>query len=509
MAQGQWAPLPAQRDVVAKAPTVSCILSKVNWDSNYKHVRPFSSRDALVSYLQANSPTGIINSMTPVDDGVSSFRIPYHQMVAYGCNYIAFKGDDSSEIYRFAFIKRVTKLSNNSCKVEFELDKFQNPWYGSTLKSCFVVREHIAKSADIKGANTVPENIEFGEYTTFGGGATSYGDMDICIYASQYSTGNPPEGSIKNGIYTPALLSIRRDVASANSTIEDYVNEGTADAILSVFMAPRMCTDELSTDRQVNGNQAFGSYTPVNQKMFTYPFCYILVDDNYGGTAEFKYELFSGDNSSITFRSSGCLATAPAIYTVPLNYRGSPQDHSSAMVTTNFPICAWSTDQYQAWVAQNKSARALTSITAGIGGTVGLATGNVPLAVGSGVTIANQVAQVSDKQIVPQQAKGKVLSENIATALGLNRLDIYIVSCTAEMARRVDSYFSAYGYKVNQVKTPNWNTRSSWNYLETRDCGFTSTTANLDELREFRAIFDNGVTLWHTNDLGNYALANN
>ena len=31
----------------------------------------------------------------------------------------------------------------------------------------------------------------------------------------------------------------------------------------------------------------------------------------------------------------------------------------------------------------------------------------------------------------------------------------------------------------------------------------------LDDMRKLQAIFDRGVTIWHTNDIGNYSLENN
>ena len=38
--------------------------------------------------------------------------------------------------------------------------------------------------------------------------------------------------------------------------------------------------------------------------------------------------------------------------------------------------------------------------------------------------------------------------------------------------------------------------------------GFTGNI-DLDQLKKLRNIFDNVVTLWHTDDIGNYSLSNN
>ena len=50
--------------------------------------------------------------------------------------------------------------------------------------------------------------------------------------------------------------------------------------------------------------------------------------------------------------------------------------------------------------------------------------------------------------------------------------------------------------------------RSSWDYVKTVGCGLTGKV-DLDQLKKLRTIFDNGVFIWHTNDIGNFGLANN
>ena len=64
-----------------------------------------------------------------------------------------------------------------------------------------------------------------------------------------------------------------------------------------------------------------------------------------------------------------------------------------------------------------------------------------------------------------------------------------------------------FGYKTNEVKVPNFHTRRYWNYVQTANCVITGNFNN-EDLTELRAIFDNGITLWHTDDVGNYSLNN-
>ena len=78
----------------------------------------------------------------------------------------------------------------------------------------------------------------------------------------------------------------------------------------------------------------------------------------------------------------------------------------------------------------------------------------------------------------------------------------------AEYARKIDDYFSMFGYKIGEIGTPQIRNRSAWDFVKTRNCTI-SGNIDLDYLVILRSIFDRGVTIWHTNDIGNYGLANN
>jgi hypothetical protein len=76
-----------------------------------------------------------------------------------------------------------------------------------------------------------------------------------------------------------------------------------------------------------------------------------------------------------------------------------------------------------------------------------------------------------------------------------------------EYQKKLEDFFNIYGYKKNEVKVPNFNTRQYWNYVQTAGCTIQGNFNN-EDLNELKAIFDNGITLWHTDDIGNYSLDN-
>lgn len=77
-----------------------------------------------------------------------------------------------------------------------------------------------------------------------------------------------------------------------------------------------------------------------------------------------------------------------------------------------------------------------------------------------------------------------------------------------EYIKIISDYFRKYGYAYNQIEKPNLHTRQYWDYIRTIDCNITGLL-NENSLERIKEIFNNGVTVWHTADIGNYSLDNN
>ena len=46
---------------------------------------------------------------------------------------------------------------------------------------------------------------------------------------------------------------------------------------------------------------------------------------------------------------------------------------------------------------------------------------------------------------------------------------------------------------------PTYKGRKYWNYVQTRDCNLKVFDCPKEHLQQIKAIFDNGVTVWHAN----------
>lgn len=123
-------------------------------------------------------------------------------------------------------------------------------------------------------------------------------------------------------------------------------------------------------------------------------------------------------------------------------------------------------------------------------------------------TIASAMAKLQD-------------AEQVADNVSLQGGDVYFTyqnqfsgyclvykQISDEYIKVLEDYFKKYGYKVNSLEIPNLHTRQSWDYIRTNECNVVASI-NATSLAKIRAIFNNGVTIWHTTDVGNYNLSNN
>ena len=110
--------------------------------------------------------------------------------------------------------------------------------------------------------------------------------------------------------------------------------------------------------------------------------------------------------------------------------------------------------------------------------------------------IKEQMAQIEKQKLMPDNAS---LSNSNSTLLGYELLDnnvFTIYSIKEQFARRIDNYFSMYGYATNELKVPNLNNRTNWNYVKLIGANILGDIPQSD-LQAIKNIFNNGVTLWH------------
>lgn len=535
--------LPVQGGVAPRNPETKLRLySGVPWSDEYEHVRLYGSKAELLDHLESyrrNIPGVDLSHLAPIRVGNYDIRVPFTEMKALNLNYLAFQNAGISNEWVFCFIDSIEWLSEKTTRINFSLDVFQNNFYNTNIKPCFVEYHHIPRREDGIGVNLVPVNLEAGETIVSQHKKLNLTPTDCCIFVTRGTVEQSWfDGRVENGVYCWGSIG-HYDVTTddglekINGLLKEYNDQGAQDAVIGLFMSPKLCIGALggkeikpkTTSMQISGN-AFEGYKPKNKKLYSYPWLYCLADNNQGNTHIYRYEYSYNQDKSIEFDSYGTIATLPQVLTAPKNYKTRENlKHGlmhEALINSSFPMCSFSSDTYRAWLAQNKSSIALSQVQTAVNSTIGLGTSIAGLAGGSlqgGINGASRttsafwdalgmLANQTDRSRNAGVTHGKALSENVMTGIKECGVDFYEMSCKRQFAEMADSFFEQFGYPINKITMPNLRSRSRWNYVKTSHCGFTGNI-DLDQLKKLRNIFDNGVTLWHTDDIGNYSLSNN
>ncbi len=535
--------LPTQGGVAPRNPETKLRLySGVPWSDEYEHVRLYNSKEDLLNHLELyrkNISNVDLSHLAPIRVGNYDIRVPFTEMKALNLNYLAFQNTGISSEWVFCFIDSIEWLSEKTTRINFSLDVFQNNFYSANIKPCFVEYHHIPRSEDTIGVNLTPVNLETGETIVSRHKKLDLTPTDCCVFVTRGTTEQSWfEGRVENGVYCWGSIghydiSTEDGLKGINTLLEDYNNQGAQDAVIGLFMSPKLCTLALGgkeikpkiTSMQISDN-VFEGYKPKNKKLYSYPWLYCLADNNQGNTHIYRYEYSYNRDKSLEFNSYGTIATLPQVLTAPKNYKTREDlPHGlmdEALINSSFPMCSFSSDTYRAWLAQNKSSIALSQVHTAVDATIGLGSSIAGLAGGSlqgGLSGASKttsafwdalgmLANQTDRARNAGVTHGKALSENVLTGIKECGVDFYEMSCKKQFAEMADSFFEQFGYPINKITTPNLHTRNRWNYVKTSHCGFTGDI-DLDQLKKLRNIFDNGVTLWHTDDIGNYGLTNN
>lgn len=116
-------------------------------------------------------------------------------------------------------------------------------------------------------------------------------------------------------------------------------------------------------------------------------------------------------------------------------------------------------------------------------------------------------AKLEDINNIPPTVSN--MGNNSLFSYGNNYRGVYVVCKTirSEYAEQLTNYFKMFGYKVNKLEIPNTKSRKYYNYIKTVDANIVGNIPN-NYLNTLKGIFDHGLTIWHTDDIGNYNLNN-
>lgn len=462
-----------------------------------------------------------------------------------GYNYCMYRNDSYSNKWFYAYVSDIKYINDGMSEVTIETDVFQTWQFDLNYMNSFIEREHVGD--DSIGLHTIPEGLETGEYivnnwnqndTLKSNTILVASTIDLSTYASD---GGGAYGGVYQGYNLYSFSNTSTGRTALQNTIMQMNQDQKLDAIVGIFIANPMfyTTDSTSdgakvtpessprgftwgrggaqTDVPISKLNRLNGYTPKNNKMKTYPFMYLLMDNGNGSQAIYRYEDFKSDlyPNTCEFDIIGTPSFGGSYYVTPLNYGGTPTDNwKNRLHGGKLPTCGFQNDTWINWITQN----AVPIITSVVDDafSIGMGTSAIVHGSSSGVSsiksgisgIANTMNTLEQHSKIPPQHVGNADTGDINFTAGLTTFTAYAMSIKYEYAKMIDDFFTMYGYKVNRLATPNIHKRLNWDYIKTIDVNLEGNIPEKD-LDTIRGLFNNGCTFWHNpSTFLNYSASN-
>ena len=339
--------------------------------------------------------------------------------------------------------------------------------------------------------------------------------------------------------------------------------------IIDLYTVPTFCantnaTGHLHVSNEIEIPSTYDNYTPKNKKLFMFPYSYLMLTTHMGDVAIFRWEYFDGTTGAdCEFEVDGTMLGGGEIRCYPRAYNGQDHNVDAGVRMGNFPKNTAAYDAYQAWLAGGGSTRLendrMVNSIKGAGGVmkaIGSIANMISPSSSSRVTDVleptgtrvngHNVLDVTRREVSDQYrnpssgvmagAVGGALSTtgelvearnnmqyefndaayapNIiigapTSCLPVSQRDanlyFYHTHIRDDEVKRLDDFFSCYGYSIKKVKRPNLTGRRYWNFVQTQGAVVNGNmpASSKDAIAR---IFDSGITLWHNGDqIGNYA----
>ena len=532
-------------------PSSTIYLCNVPIDNTYQNQIYFSSKSAQQSYFTNRVQKTFANYLTvrkTLPDGslVSSVKVDANIDNLYGCNYMYYQNANHGTRFFYAFITKLIYINEGTTEIIFETDVYQTWLFDVTLQPSYVVREHSVN--DIRGDNIVPESFTFQNYeyavirndTTLDNWTYLIG-ATLPFYSQSWwdelwGADDSMNGCLHCGIYQGVHFFRFATAGAINKFLKAIYSEDE-DSVLFIVAIPEFNISNasisdnddsigriLATNSPASkviimqfdpSDYKFGSYTPVNSKLYTSPFFKMVVSNHGGQQVEYAIEDFENP-AMISFTMYGDISANPSVTLVPNKYKGITKNYDSGISLSGFPQVSFNSDTFKLWLAKNQFGNIVSGVTSAAeiaGGIAMIATGAGAMAgaglIAHGATSAlgtiNNVVQASAE---PNRVAGTGAKNNLLTAMGMNKFDYYIQTIKEDYARTIDNYFTLYGYQTNRVKVPNVSSRPHFNYVQTVDINITGGIPD-DDMKRLKQMYNSGVTLWkHTSTVGDYSVNN-
>lgn len=499
-----------------------------------------------------------------------NIRLPVNQQDILEYNYFMYLNQAYGDKRFYGFILDTIYINDNCTEIVWQMDVLQSYLFDFELKECLVEREHSA--TDEIGDNVTPEDIDVSNYKIQNENRAymhceqGVDDVNFTKHDMVYFLANVDRYDIDTDVYFNdvwnvycacgiAWFDVMNEDHNGNTQLDSMINwidsltsGGREDAIIAGWQVPyrfyEFClynetvgwpdpyeTVTLSRSSTIDG------YVPKNNKLFTYPYCFVRVFSYNADSKDYRWELCcSDDRDAGEMKFTVCVSPVPvpSMSTWPEHYgysdnnlveKGIAYNQAERVTVTDFPQMAYNIDAYKSWLSQQPygivydEKGPVAAATYSIGYTLGhffagaaTAATNIRRQANNAASTSTDIKSYWHEAIKAMRDANELKNYSgscaMSTQLQDNDFHYYQMTVRANEAKIIDDYFTYFGYNTMRLKVPNTGSRKYWNYVKTANCmlesgnHFNDTDAATisipaDVQSDIQAIFNKGITLWH------------
>lgn len=532
----------------------------INEYSNQVYYTNKETRDiAFDKYCTNTKNIDLFEDIASPNKSSMLFRLETSYTKAMNYNYGCIIEQNNNKRYYF-FIKNIEWSSNLiTATFHCETDWWQSYCYNIELKKSFVEREHVeddtfGKHIIDEGLPVDEYKVQSSEVIDGNNDGMYFcitcSDSDNVVsseHSSQVSIG----GTCRPSKYEQStMILFSSDLNTINSYLNMMVSENKIDGIQGLYSVPKVAIPEkiqkqgyhwdtgeddikyiginndnaIMLDWSLERPKKIDGYTPNNNKCFTYPYCFCNITNNNGNSLESQFEL-SNNKNLISFKYYFPVIEGNVSFGYLEEYDGVEKNFDKSITgQTNIEL-PFVTNSFSAYMSANQNSIAnqyktiernetMGYVKTGVGTAMGivgsLAAGNIGGAVSSavnGIMGASETALSSynQREQINSSLKDQKTKANVSHGAYTGVANIIcgqigfkgqLITVTNENIKMIDQYFDMFGYKVNVIKKPQFDSRPSWNYLKTSGINLIGNIPQI-AIDTIKSMFNNGVTIWH------------
>lgn len=538
------------------------IAQNIKLDNTYKNVLSYNQTQML--NLVNTNKVASANNYSFIRQEQNMVQVNFAYSTICNANYMAFQNKDYNNKWFFAFIRDIQYVSDSCVNIVFDIDVWSTFYSNLTIHKCFVEREHV--NDDTIGLHTVPEDISTGEMIQIGDDVTET-ELSTSFYVGVLTDWIPEGGGkgkgkqnsgvtvYNNGVFGHQLILFKLQLGTSGSTTPDIENlkwylditnfDGHIEDVKDIFIIPSGLINETTltlagavrtettpptfngatyfytvpdsyTEQQlpieIDKVTSFSDITVVNNKCYVYPYNYLLVTNNQGNQNIYKYEDFNDadEPTKAKFMIQLALQIGISGRCLPLEYKGQQYNDDEALPLGKYPTCNWTADSFTNWLTQQSVNLPTKTLGLGIGMFAGALTYGTAGAGLIGVSsIINSIGAFKENALKSNIEGGGNTGDVIYSAQR-NNFYFKCMRCKPEYMSIVDSYFTRFGYKINETKIPNLTGRTNFNYIKIGGNDvFATGNIQTKFLETINKIAQQGVTIWHNHaNIGDFSVTN-